>query len=181
MRRHVPYATKRPVPGLVQLGCIAEYALTERLGESTLRTVVPAAVAPRIQMHANHRPFVEHEERILRDPGMDEALFGLPPDAREDLAAVEAMQRRLPDVPPGGLVSTSPSMQLWKSPMQVPQMNKLIIDSSKLARLDALLRELKAGGHRVLIYFQMTKMIDLMEEYLIYRPVSYTHLRAHET
>lgn len=176
VRRHVPYATERPAPGLVPLGCIAEYALNERLGESTLRTVVPAAVAPRIQMHANHRPFVEHEERILHDPGMDEALFGLPPDAREDLAAVEAMQRRLPDVPPGGLVSASPSTQLWKSPMQVPQMNKLIIDSSKLARLDSLLRELKAGGHRVLIYFQMTKMIDLMEEYLIYRQYKYLRL-----
>ena len=60
--------------------------------------------------------------------------------------------------------------------MQVPQMDKLIVDSSKMARLDSLLRELKAGGHRVLIYFQMTKMIDLMEEYLIYRQYKYLRL-----
>ena len=29
--------------------------------------------------------------------------------------------------------------------------------------LEKLLVQLKQGGHRVLIYFQMTKMIDLME------------------
>ncbi len=63
--------------------------------------------------------------------------------------------------------------QLPYNGMQVPQMNKLIVDSSKMAKLDMLLRELKANGHRVLIYFQMTRMIDLMEEYLIYRQYKY--------
>ena len=176
VRRHVPYATERPTPDLVPLGCIAEHCLNERLGDSTLRVAIPAAVAPRIRLHANYRPFVEREERLVHDVGMEQALFGLPPVAREDPRAVAAMQRRLPAVPPAGLVAASPSTQLWKSPMQVPQMNKLIVDSSKLARLDELLRELKANGHRVLIYFQMTKMIDLMEEYLIYRQYKYLRL-----
>nr|CAG8532112.1 3828_t:CDS:10 [Entrophospora candida] len=60
--------------------------------------------------------------------------------------------------------------------MQVPAMKKLIMDSGKLATLDKLLEELKAGGHRVLIYFQMTRMIDLMEEYLAYRQYKYLRL-----
>ncbi|CAJ0918893.1 15925_t:CDS:10 [Entrophospora sp. SA101] len=55
-------------------------------------------------------------------------------------------------------------------------MKKLIMDSGKLATLDKLLEELKAGGHRVLIYFQMTRMIDLMEEYLAYRQYKYLRL-----
>jgi SNF2 family DNA or RNA helicase len=38
-----------------------------------------------------------------------------------------------------------------------------IADCAKLQVLDRLLRDLKAGGHRVLIYSQMTKMIDLLE------------------
>lgn len=54
-------------------------------------------------------------------------------------------------------------------------MQKMINDSGKLARLDQLLVELKAGSHRVLIYNQMTRMIDLMEEYLQFR--NYTYLR----
>lgn len=42
-------------------------------------------------------------------------------------------------------------------------MDKLITDSGKMQTLDAMLPKLKAEGHRVLLYFQMTKMIDLME------------------
>jgi DNA helicase INO80 len=60
--------------------------------------------------------------------------------------------------------------------MQVPEAKRLIVDSAKLSRLDELLQELKAGGHRVLIYFQMTRMIDLMEEYMVYRQYKYLRL-----
>ena len=55
-------------------------------------------------------------------------------------------------------------------------MRRFVTDSGKLARLDRLLRELKEGGHRVLLYFQMTRMIDLMEEYLTYRNYKYCRL-----
>lgn len=55
-------------------------------------------------------------------------------------------------------------------------MRRFVTDSGKLAKLDQLLRELKNGGHRVLLYFQMTKMIDLMEEYLTYRNYKYLRL-----
>lgn len=39
----------------------------------------------------------------------------------------------------------------------------LVTDSGKLSVLDSLLKRLKEEGHRVLIYSQMTKMIDLLE------------------
>lgn len=55
-------------------------------------------------------------------------------------------------------------------------MRDLILDSGKLATLDRLLEKLKAEGHRCLIYFQMTKMIDLMEEYLAYKQYKYLRL-----
>lgn len=45
----------------------------------------------------------------------------------------------------------------------IPAMDRLIYDSGKLAYLDKLLPKLKAEGHRVLLYNQMTRMIDLME------------------
>ncbi|KAM3180585.1 hypothetical protein ACTXT7_015997, partial [Hymenolepis weldensis] len=51
----------------------------------------------------------------------------------------------------------------------------LIADSGKLKELDRLLAKLKREGHRVLIYSQMTKMIDLLEELMMYR--SYAYLR----
>lgn len=55
-------------------------------------------------------------------------------------------------------------------------MRRFVTDSGKLAKLDQLLRQLKEGGHRVLLYFQMTRMIDLMEEYLTYRNYKYCRL-----
>uniref|UniRef100_A0A183A7A7 Chromatin-remodeling ATPase INO80 n=1 Tax=Echinostoma caproni TaxID=27848 RepID=A0A183A7A7_9TREM len=51
-----------------------------------------------------------------------------------------------------------------------------IADSGKLVALDALLNELKPAGHRVLIYSQMTRMIDILEEFMIYRNHAYLRL-----
>ena len=39
----------------------------------------------------------------------------------------------------------------------------MIGDSSKMVVLDKLLTKLKAEGHRVLVYSQMTRMIDILE------------------
>lgn len=50
----------------------------------------------------------------------------------------------------------------WSS-IVVPDKETLITDAGKLFVLDSLLTRLKAEGHRVLIYSQMTKMIDLLE------------------
>ncbi|KAL5606866.1 uncharacterized protein BROUX77_004059 [Berkeleyomyces rouxiae] len=58
----------------------------------------------------------------------------------------------------------------------VPSMRRFVTDSGKLAKLDELLFKLKNEGHRVLLYFQMTRMIDLMEEYLTYRNYKYCRL-----
>lgn len=39
----------------------------------------------------------------------------------------------------------------------------LVTDAGKLTILDGLLTKLKSDNHRVLIYSQMTKMIDILE------------------
>ncbi|CAH8491794.1 unnamed protein product [Schistosoma rodhaini] len=51
-----------------------------------------------------------------------------------------------------------------------------ISDSGKLTTLDNLLSELKSNGHRVLIYSQMTRMIDILEEFMLYRKHAYLRL-----
>lgn len=58
----------------------------------------------------------------------------------------------------------------------VPPLNTFISDSGKLSILDHLLKKLKEENHRVLIYFQMTKMMDLFEEYLVKREYYYLRL-----
>lgn len=47
--------------------------------------------------------------------------------------------------------------------IQIPDKQALITDSGKLTYLDGLLKRLKAQNHRVLIYSQMTRVIDLLE------------------
>lgn len=51
----------------------------------------------------------------------------------------------------------------------------LIRASGKVELMDRLLPKLKAAGHRVLIFSQMTKMIDILVEYFQYR--NYKHMR----
>uniref|UniRef100_A0A182FL94 Chromatin-remodeling ATPase INO80 n=1 Tax=Anopheles albimanus TaxID=7167 RepID=A0A182FL94_ANOAL len=58
----------------------------------------------------------------------------------------------------------------------IPDKQTLVSDAGKLAVLDSLLARLKQQGHRVLIYSQMTKMIDLLEEYMWHRKHRYMRL-----
>uniref|UniRef100_A0AAQ4R645 Chromodomain helicase DNA binding protein 4a n=1 Tax=Gasterosteus aculeatus aculeatus TaxID=481459 RepID=A0AAQ4R645_GASAC len=44
--------------------------------------------------------------------------------------------------------------------------NSLTKAAGKLTLLQTMMRKLKAGGHRVLIFSQMTKMLDLLEDFL---------------
>ncbi|XP_069773353.1 chromatin-remodeling ATPase INO80 isoform X2 [Narcine bancroftii] len=60
--------------------------------------------------------------------------------------------------------------------IQIPDKESLITDSGKLHTLDILLTRLKSQGHRVLIYSQMTRMIDLLEEYMVFRQHTYMRL-----
>jgi len=59
---------------------------------------------------------------------------------------------------------------------RVPNFGKLLSDSGKLSTLDTLLRRLRAGGHRVLIFSQMTKMIDILEDYMRFRKIKFFRL-----
>lgn len=45
----------------------------------------------------------------------------------------------------------------------------LIQSSGKLVLVDKLLAKLKASGHRVLIFSQMVRCLDLLEDYLIHK------------
>ncbi|OUM55732.1 hypothetical protein BVG19_g5318 [[Candida] boidinii] len=48
--------------------------------------------------------------------------------------------------------------------------------SGKFELLDRILPKFKATGHRVLIFFQMTQVMDIMEDFLRYRDMKYMRL-----
>lgn len=76
--------------------------------------------------------------------------------------------------PPVGLLSLRP-ITGWSS-IVIPDKQTLVTDAGKLYVLDGLLTRLKEQGHRALIYSQMTRMIDLLEEYMWYRKHTYMRL-----
>ncbi|KAI1610299.1 adenosinetriphosphatase [Exophiala viscosa] len=53
-----------------------------------------------------------------------------------------------------------------KMSIAFPDKRLLQYDCGKLQRLDKLLRQLQAGGHRALIFTQMTKVLDILEQFL---------------
>ncbi|WVQ72914.1 hypothetical protein IAR50_002476 [Cryptococcus sp. DSM 104548] len=139
-----------------------------RLGDRVITTPIIPVVS--------NRSFMNTQERLLNQPLMNSALYGLAPSELHDPVAAQRFSRLLPGGPIAGLIRHSSPSQIPASPLRIPPTKRLIVDSAKLARLDSLLRELKAGGHRVLLYFQMTKMMDLVEEYLIFRQYKYLRL-----
>ena len=92
-----------------------------------------------------------------------------PPFHSSQVALVERKGQR-------GLLSTLG--HVWgHAPVAQPYaLATALTDSGKLRSLDILLVRLKAQGHRVLIFSQMTKMLDLLEEYMHYRKHRYFRL-----
>ncbi|KAF3839246.1 hypothetical protein F7725_017963 [Dissostichus mawsoni] len=58
------------------------------------------------------------------------------------------------------------AMEAAKLPNGMYEGNALTKSSGKLTLLQKMMRKLKDGGHRVLIFSQMTKMLDLLEDFL---------------
>jgi DNA helicase INO80 len=146
------------------------------LSRPEVKLYVPPVLAPPIGLYCRDRSYLEKITTTIEAPLESLAFYGMPLSLKEYPLDYEYFQAKLPGVSPHGLLAESTSDQLPWSPMRVPEAKKLIYDSAKLSRLDSLLQELKANDHRVLIYSQMTRMLDLLEEYLIYRQYKYLRL-----
>ncbi|OCB92081.1 hypothetical protein A7U60_g591 [Sanghuangporus baumii] len=97
---------------------------------------------------------------VARDmPGI--ALREVPPDVIETLPVdFDAMLHK-------------PAVKLQ---IAFPDVSLLQYDCGKLQELDRLLRERKSGGHRVLIFTQMTRILDILEVFLNFHGYLYLRL-----
>lgn len=133
----------------------------------------PAASAPPISIEVLGSSHVINElNRELFDPTISQALSDISPITQYKMH----IEKGIPtdEFPVSGLYPDSLN-KYFSSHISMPSMDRFITESAKLKKLDELLVQLKKEGHRVLIYFQMTRMMDLMEEYLTYR--RYQHIR----
>lgn len=70
-----------------------------------------------------------------------------------------------------------------KAQMEAPKLKNgayegtaLVKACAKLELLEKMLLKLKAGNHRVLIFSQMTKVLDILEEFLDYMGYKYERI-----
>ncbi|ORY09922.1 SNF2 family N-terminal domain-domain-containing protein [Clohesyomyces aquaticus] len=137
------------------------------------RSAKPKASAPPIELYCSSQGVIAEKQRDFFNIPMRTALYGYSEKTEQVLLDSKA------DVNAMSIRSTLPSATNRRSGythVEIPSMQRFVTDSGKLAKLDALLKELKKNDHRVLLYFQMTRMIDLMEEYLTYRGYKYCRL-----
>ncbi|MBW0499118.1 hypothetical protein O181_038833 [Austropuccinia psidii MF-1] len=158
-----------------------DFQKCSRMSRADVRIYSQKVVAPPIDLYCADRSFELAQQTIRFNPNIRLSFYGLPPPARESYKLSKNFRLTFDGLSLKGLMGVLDQDQISRSFMQVPQLEKLMLDSGKLARLDSLLQELKAGGHRVLIYFQMTRMIDLMEEYLSFRHYRYLRLDGSST
>ncbi|KAI1171924.1 SNF2 family N-terminal domain-containing protein [Nemania sp. FL0916] len=138
------------------------------------QAALPGASAPPVDVSCigTRAPVTERHDTLF-NISMRKALYG--PNSIEEKTLVE---RHVPmeRYPTRALLPTPDNEKRRFTNITVPSMRRFVTDSGKLAKLDQLLFKLKEEGHRVLLYFQMTRMIDLMEEYLTYRNYKYCRL-----
>ncbi|KAL4865448.1 hypothetical protein BDV12DRAFT_174537 [Aspergillus spectabilis] len=133
-----------------------------------------AASAPPITLVSSGQEAAQETMDTLFNVPVRHALFDVPSRIMEEQIVEQQLDPTPYSLPP--MLPEPLSAKGRYTDIEVPSMRRFVTDSGKLAKLDELLRELKAGGHRVLLYFQMTRMINLMEEYLTYRNYKYCRL-----
>ncbi|KAJ5145923.1 Helicase C-terminal [Penicillium bovifimosum] len=134
----------------------------------------PKASAPPITLSSSGQQALRETQQALFNVSVRQALFAQNSKKLEEQILTKKLDPAPYSHPP--MLPPPASLKARYNHIEVPSMRRFVTDSGKLAKLDELLRELKPGGHRVLLYFQMTRMIDLMEEYLTYRNYKYCRL-----
>ncbi|KAL3857410.1 hypothetical protein ACJMK2_012085, partial [Sinanodonta woodiana] len=110
---------------------------------------IPAVTVPPITMHVSHPPpsyLIEEKRRNFI--------------LRQELSPRAACLHRM---------STQMAVQF-------PELRLIQYDCGKLQTLDILLRRLKSETHRVLIFTQMTRMLDILESFLSFHGHRYLRL-----
>ncbi|PRP76042.1 hypothetical protein PROFUN_01758 [Planoprotostelium fungivorum] len=142
------------------------------------------ATAPLIEYYCPDRSFIYERNAILEDSWEKTLLLGftmtywtysremfnrfplVDPTPKDELSLIPAPSGSLQDV-----FDVKSPQPIW-----MPDLVKLLTDSGKMQVLDRLLLQLKREGHRVLIYSQMTKMIDILEDFMGFRKYKYYRL-----
>uniref|UniRef100_A0ACD5XKY0 Uncharacterized protein n=1 Tax=Avena sativa TaxID=4498 RepID=A0ACD5XKY0_AVESA len=143
---------------------------------------IPPARAPPINVRCSDRNFAYKLTDEMHDPWIKKLFLGF---ARTS----EFNGPREPNVPNPMIQEVCTVLPIPEPILQLPYRifgssppmsnfdpAKMLTDSGKLHTLDKLLRQLRAENHRVLLFAQMTKMLDILEDYMNFRKFKYSRL-----
>ncbi|KAK7202856.1 SNF2 family N-terminal domain-containing protein [Myxozyma melibiosi] len=133
----------------------SENAARTRYDPAIQRTVARRMIVPIIERASQMRDVIDHYACVTPNVvalNMPNLLFsGIPEDTFLDIRAK----------------CENPMHQAQvKLSIAFPDKRLLQFDCGKLQRLAVLLQDLKSGGHRALIFTQMTKVLDILEQFL---------------
>ncbi|XP_022925143.1 DNA helicase INO80-like isoform X2 [Cucurbita moschata] len=150
-------------------------------------TFIPRIRAPPIGIHCSDRSFTYRTVEQLHDPWVKRLFIGFartsdfngPGKPNEPHPLIQEIDSEIPVSQPAlqltyGIFGSSPPMQSFDPA-------KLLTDSGKLQTLDILLKRLRAENHRILLFAQMTKMLNILEDYMNYRKYKYLRLDGSST
>jgi DNA helicase INO80 len=158
---------------LASLFNVSQHVMNETGYDTIEACYLPRSTAPPIELVCSSQKALQERQTTFFNTTLRRALY--PVDAPVESALLHS-KLSPSKYPVRKMLPPASSQKQRYTDIRVPSMRRFVTDSGKLAQLDRLLRKLKEGGHRVLLYFQMTRMIDLMEEYLTYRNYKYCRL-----
>jgi DNA helicase INO80 len=144
---------------------------------------LPKVVAPTIQHYCCDRSFAYQQDAIMHNALVKKTVFGSARDWDTPEERIQPFGNADVTIPGtyGGFLSEVPLISPMRSTtgfstVHVPHFTGLIKDCGKMRVLDSLLMRLKKEGHRVLIYSQMTVMLDILEDFLAARGHKFVRL-----
>ncbi|TKY88137.1 hypothetical protein EX895_002847 [Sporisorium graminicola] len=179
--KHLAYlnqyrCTKRPVYGIALIKMLREAGQAGRL-------------EPLEQQESDRKRFLGRCDNLLRivqsrstrrenmQPLIDRFAFVTPRAVAVDMPrwALPGFEPyRCPDIVRPEFDTVHPVAV--KLHIAFPDASLLQYDCGKLQQLDILMRRLKEGGHRILIFTQMTRVLDILESFLNYHGYRYLRL-----
>lgn len=158
---------------LKDLYCVQDQVYTDMYMNVLQPAAYPKAASAPVTLECSSYAFNQDLDRALFDKNIRSALVPLSLDTELDLFNAEIP---VSEYPKSDMLPRQLNNYFDYSNIKMPSMTRFITESGKLSKLDKLLDELKQNDHRVLVYFQMTKMMDLMEEFLTFRQHNYVRL-----
>ncbi|KAJ4824645.1 putative DNA helicase ino80 [Turnera subulata] len=150
-------------------------------------TFIPRTRAPPICAHSSDRNFAYKMTEELHQPWIKRLFVGFARTSDFNGPRKPAAPHPLVQEIDSDLSVSQPALELTYKifgscpPMQSFDPAKLLTDSGKLQTLDILLKRLRAENHRVLLFAQMTKMLNILEDYMNYRKYRYLRLDGSST